>query len=140
MCCIGPKLCSVDLKDVSLAKDALRDILDRGFPFQLLKFSTSTTRKINMTWQFLKLHTMNMEFNVYIISLPGGCFSSMPKLRRISMSETRIANSWTRVAALSWLPSLSKFWFIIHCVVMTQGNVHCLQLKRLTHLFMKFFL
>ena len=54
---------------------------------------------------------MNRDFNVSVTSLPEGCFSSMPKLRRLSMCETRIANFWTTVAALSKLPSLSELRF-----------------------------
>lgn len=109
--CIGPKLRTVDLKDVSLGKDVLRDLLERGLPCQILNLSSCRTRKLNMTGQFLALHTLNLDFNVYVTSLPEGCFSYMPKLRRLSMCETRIANFWTTVAALSRLPSLLELRF-----------------------------
>eukprot|EP01018_Ginkgo_biloba_P003123 Gb_13353 [translate_table: standard] len=108
---IGPKLRMVDLKDVSLGKDALRDLLKRGLSCQVLNLSSCRARKLNMTGQFLALHTLKLDFNVCLTSLPEGCFSSMPKLTSLSMCETRIANLWTTSAALLRLPSLLELRF-----------------------------
>ncbi|GLJ14208.1 hypothetical protein SUGI_0228050 [Cryptomeria japonica] len=107
---IGPKLRTVDLKDVSLGKDSLRDLLERGLPCQLLNLSSCCVRKLNMSGQFFALHTLKLDFN-NLTSLPKDCFISMPKLMRLSMCETGITNFWTTCAALSRLPSLLELRF-----------------------------
>ncbi|KAH9314285.1 hypothetical protein KI387_022912, partial [Taxus chinensis] len=108
---IGPKLRSVDLKDVSLGKDSLRDLLERGLPCQFLNLSSSRVRKLNMSGHFSALDTLKLDFNGHLTSLPKGCFSSMPKLTRLSMCKTKITNFWTTSAALSRLPSLLELRF-----------------------------
>lgn len=64
-----------------------------------------------MTGKFMELHTLNLDFSVHLNSFHINCFSCMPKLMRLSMCETRVANLWITSAALSKLRSLVELRF-----------------------------
>lgn len=61
--------------------------------------------------EFLRLHTLNLDYSTMLSSFREDCFSSMPNLMCLSMCETRISNLWTTIAALSKLPSLVELRF-----------------------------
>ncbi|KAK7280288.1 hypothetical protein RJT34_25350 [Clitoria ternatea] len=108
---INQKLRVVDLQDLSFGKDFLRDISKRGLACQVLTLRCSRFRKLNLTGEFMHLHTLNLDFSSSLTSFLEDCFSCMPSLMRLSMCETRITNLWTTVAALSKLPSLIELRF-----------------------------
>ncbi|CAL9072757.1 unnamed protein product [Musa textilis] len=108
---VNRKLRAVDLMNSSFWKDALRDICQRGTTCQILNLRFSPIRKLNMIGKFMQLHTLNLDFSVHLISFHISCFSCMPKLMRLSMCETRVANLWMTSAALSKLCSLAELRF-----------------------------
>lgn len=108
---IGPKLRLVDLKKISFGRETLRDLFHRGMQCQVLDLSFSRARKLDMTGQFPQLHTLFLDFSIYLTSLPEGCFRAMPNLASLSMCETRVANLWTTCAALSKISSLVELRF-----------------------------
>ncbi|CAL9149048.1 unnamed protein product [Musa hybrid cultivar] len=108
---VNQKLRVVDLINSSFWKDALRDICQRGTTCQILNLRFSSIRKLNMIGKFMQLHTLNLDFSVHLISFHISCFSCMPKLMRLSMCETRVANLWMTSAALSKLCSLAELRF-----------------------------
>ncbi|RZS08834.1 hypothetical protein BHM03_00039860 [Ensete ventricosum] len=108
---VNQKLRVVDLINSSFWKDALRDICQRGTTCQILNLRFSPIRKLNMIGKFMQLHTLNLDFSVHLISFHISCFSCMPKLMRLSMCETRVANLWMTSAALSKLCSLAELRF-----------------------------
>ncbi|KAL5556852.1 hypothetical protein UlMin_039088 [Ulmus minor] len=105
------KLQVVDLREVSLRKESLRDICQGGLACQVLNLRFNHIEKLNMSGNFLRLHTLNLDFCTAITSLQPYCFSCMPNLICLSMCETRITNLWTTSAALSKLPSLKELRF-----------------------------
>lgn len=88
-----------------------RDLCQRGLPCQVLKLTSLHIRKLNMRGEFTRIHTLNLDFSISLTSFSEDCFSCMPKLRRLSMCETRISNLWTTVAALCKLLSLVELRF-----------------------------
>lgn len=108
---IDQKLRIVDLQDLSFGKDFLRDVSQRGLQCQVLNLRSSHFRKLNLVGEFLRLHTLNLDYSSMLSSFREDCFSSMPNLMCLSMCETRISNLWTTIAALSKLPSLVELRF-----------------------------
>ncbi|OVA00996.1 WD40 repeat [Macleaya cordata] len=108
---INQKLRVVDLQDSSFGKDGLRDLLHGGLTCEVLNLRSSHIRKLNMIGMFMHLHTLNLDFSISLTSFHKDCFTCMPKLMRLSMCETRVANLWTTSAALSKLPSLVELRF-----------------------------
>lgn len=101
----------VDLQDTLFRKDILWDLFQSGLNCQLLKLRSTEIQKLNMVGSFMQLHTLNLDFCSSLTSLEKDCFTCMPKLMRLSMCGTRIANLWTTRAALSRLPSLTELRF-----------------------------
>ncbi|CAL9056094.1 protein DWD HYPERSENSITIVE TO UV-B 1-like isoform X2 [Musa acuminata AAA Group] len=108
---VNHKLRAVNFINSSFWKDVLRDIFQRGTTCQVLNLRFSPIRKLNMTGKFMELHTLNLDFSVHLNSFHINCFSCMPKLMRLSMCETRVANLWITSAALSKLRSLVELRF-----------------------------
>lgn len=88
-----------------------RDISERGLACQILTLRSSRFRKLNLVGEFMKMHTLTLDFSSSLTSFQENCFSCMPNLMCLSMCETRISNLWTTVAALSKLPSLVELRF-----------------------------
>ncbi|XP_024023150.1 uncharacterized protein LOC21394754 isoform X2 [Morus notabilis] len=107
---INQKLRVVDLQDF-FGKSSLRDLSKKGLPCQMLILMASNFRKLNMSGQFMQIHTLNLDFSSSLTSFQEDCFACMPNLMRLSMCETRISNLWTTTAALSKLPSLVELRF-----------------------------
>ncbi|GAB4849028.1 hypothetical protein Ancab_003840 [Ancistrocladus abbreviatus] len=108
---VDQKLHTVDLRDFSLPKDFLRDLFQGGFACQILKLSSPHLHELDMVGRFIQLRRLNLDFCTSLTTLGKDCFSFMPNLRCLSMCETRVANLWTTVAALSRLPSLIELRF-----------------------------
>ncbi|KAL1296096.1 hypothetical protein HN51_056856 [Arachis hypogaea] len=108
---IKQKLRVVNLQDLSVGRDFLRDISQRGLACQVLTLKFSHFRKLNLVGEFMHLHTLNLDFSSSLTSFREECFNCMPRLMCLSMCETRITNLWTTVAALSKLPSLIELRF-----------------------------
>ncbi|KAK2664932.1 hypothetical protein Ddye_003506 [Dipteronia dyeriana] len=108
---VNQKLGIVDLQYFSFGKDFLRDLSQRGLTCQVLNLQSSHFRKLNMAGEFMKLHTLNLDFSTSLTSFKEDCFTCMPNLMCLSMCETRISNLWTTIAALSKLPSLVELRF-----------------------------
>lgn len=108
---INLKLRVVDLHDMSLEENFLRDLCHQGLACHILNMRSTHIQKLNMAGTFMQLHTLNLDFCTSIGSLDKDCFSCMPSLMRLSMCETRVANLWTTTAALSKLPSLLELRF-----------------------------
>lgn len=108
---INQKLRIVDLQDLSLGKDFLRDLSQRGLTCQALNLRSSHFRKLNLIGKFMQMHTLNLDFSTSLTSFREDCFTCMPNLRCLSMCETRVSNLWTTIAALSKLPSLAELRF-----------------------------
>ncbi|KAF7811050.1 WD repeat-containing protein 5B [Senna tora] len=108
---INQKLRVVDVQDQSFGKDFLRDICQRGLACQVLTLRSLHFRKLSLVGEFMKMHTLNLDFSSSLTSFQEDCFSCMPNLMCLSMCETRISNLWTTVAALSKLPSLVELRF-----------------------------
>lgn len=89
----------------------IRDISQRGLACQVLTLRCSRFRKLNLTGEFMHMHTLNLDFSSSLTSFQEDCFNCMPNLMRLSMCDTRITNLWTTVAALSKLPSLIELRF-----------------------------
>lgn len=108
---IRKKLRVVDLLDMSFGKKFLLDISQRGLTCQVLNLRSSHFRKLNMTGNFMQMHTLNLDFSTSLSSFQESCFTCMPKLRCLSLCETRVSNLWTTSAALSKLTSLIELRF-----------------------------
>ncbi|KAF3438826.1 hypothetical protein FNV43_RR17101 [Rhamnella rubrinervis] len=108
---INFKLRIVDLQDMPLGKDFLRDLCQGGLACQVLNLRSNQIQKLNMAGRFMRLHTLNLDFCTALSSLQQDCFSCMPNLLSLSLCETRITNLWTTSAALSKLPSLTELRF-----------------------------
>ncbi|XP_021289436.1 uncharacterized protein LOC110420445 isoform X1 [Herrania umbratica] len=108
---IGQKLRIVDLQDLSFGKDFLRDLSQGGLQCQVLNLRSSHFRKLNLVGEFMWLHTLNLDYSTTLTSFREDCFSCTPNLMCLSMCETRIANLWTTIAALSKLRSLVELRF-----------------------------
>lgn len=102
---------SVDLQDTLLRKDILWDLFQGGLNCQLLKLRSTEIQKLNMVGSFMQLHTLTLDFCSSLTSLEKDCFTCMPKLMRLSMCGTRIADLWTTREALSRLHSLTELRF-----------------------------
>ncbi|XP_057964053.1 protein DWD HYPERSENSITIVE TO UV-B 1 isoform X2 [Malania oleifera] len=59
----------------------------------------------------MQMHTLNLDFSTSLTGFQKDCFACMPNLMCLSMCETRVANLWTAIAALSKLPSLVELRF-----------------------------
>lgn len=101
----------VDLQDTLFRKDILWDLFQGGLSCQLLKLRSTEIQKLNMVGSFMQLHTLNLDFCSSLTSLEKDCFTCMPKLMRLSMCGSRIADLWTTRAALSRLPILTELRF-----------------------------
>ncbi|XVE49284.1 hypothetical protein DITRI_Ditri01bG0070700 [Diplodiscus trichospermus] len=108
---IDKKLRVVDLQDLSFGKDFLRDLSQGGLQCQVLNLRSSHFRKLNFVGEFMRLHTLNLDYSTTLTSFREDCFSCMPNLMCLSMCETRISNLWTTIAALSKLQSLVELRF-----------------------------
>ncbi|KAM5549519.1 hypothetical protein ABKV19_000774 [Rosa sericea] len=108
---INQKLRVVDLQDLAFGKDFLRDLSQRGLTCEVLNLRSSHFRKLNMMGEFMRIHTLNLDFSTSLTSFQEDCFSCMPNLMCLSLCETRILNLWTTIAALSKLPSLVELRF-----------------------------
>lgn len=64
-----------------------------------------------MMGEFSRIHTLNLDYSISLTSFKEDCFTCMPNLMCLSMCETRVANLWTTIAALSKLPSLVELRF-----------------------------
>ncbi|EOX91603.1 Transducin family protein / WD-40 repeat family protein isoform 2 [Theobroma cacao] len=105
------KLQVIDLTNASTKKDFLWDLCHVGLPCHVLNLRSSHIQKLNMVGRFMRLHTLNLDFCTSLTTLQKDCFSCMPKLMRLSMCETRVANLWTTTAVLAKLPSLLELRF-----------------------------
>ncbi|KAJ4716189.1 DNA damage-binding protein 2 [Melia azedarach] len=108
---IDQKLRVVDLQDSSFGKDFIRDISQKGLTCEVLNLRASRLRKLNMMGEFSRIHTLNLDYSISLTSFKEDCFTCMPNLMCLSMCETRVANLWTTIAALSKLPSLVELRF-----------------------------
>lgn len=77
----------------------------------MLNFRSTKIRELNISGKFMQIHTLNLDFCTSLTSLGKDCFACMPKLRSLSMCETRVSNLWTTTAALAKLPSLVELRF-----------------------------
>ncbi|KAB5541269.1 hypothetical protein DKX38_014243 [Salix brachista] len=105
------KLRVVDLQDSSFGKDFLRELAQRGLECQTLNLRSSHFRKLNMAGKFMQIHTLNLDFSTSLTSFREDCFACMPNLVCLSMCETRVANLWTTISALSKLSCLVELRF-----------------------------
>ncbi|WCJ31340.1 Protein DWD HYPERSENSITIVE TO UV-B 1 [Euphorbia peplus] len=108
---IDLKLRVVDLHNITLKEDFVRDLCRHGLACKVLNLRSTHIRKLNMAGRFMRLQTLNLDFCSSITSLHEDCFSCMPNLMCVSMCETRVADLWTTTAALSKLPSLVELRF-----------------------------
>ncbi|KAM7251007.1 hypothetical protein ACFE04_022890 [Oxalis oulophora] len=108
---VSQKLRVVDLQDWPFGKDFLRDISQTGLSCQVLNIRCSQFSKLNLVGNFIQLHTLNFDFSSSLSSFREDCFTCMPNLKILSLCETKIANIWTTVAAISKLPSLEELRF-----------------------------
>ncbi|KAF2320979.1 hypothetical protein GH714_032380 [Hevea brasiliensis] len=105
------KLRVVDLQDSLYGKDFLRELSQGGLTCQVLNLRSSRFRKLNMAGEFMRIHTLNLDFNTSLTSFREDCFTCMPNLSYLSMCATRVANLWTTIAALTKLSSLVELRF-----------------------------
>ncbi|KAL7156906.1 hypothetical protein ABFS83_02G040600 [Erythranthe nasuta] len=114
---VSKKLRVVDICDISLGKDFLLDLAQRGLSCQVLNLKSSHFRKLGMVGKFMHMHTLNLDFSASLTTFREDCFSCMPNLRSLSLCETKITNMWTTSAALTKLPLLDELRFqnCIHC-------------------------
>ncbi|XP_020532423.1 uncharacterized protein LOC105650742 isoform X2 [Jatropha curcas] len=105
------KLRVVDLQDSLYGKDFLRELSQGGLTCEVLNLRSSRFRKLNMTGEFVRIRTLNLDFNTSLTSFRENCFTCMPNLICLSMCATRVVNLWTTVAALSKLSSLVELRF-----------------------------
>lgn len=105
------KLQVVDLQDLPFGKDFLRELSQKGLACQILNLRSSHFRNLNMAGKFMQIHTLNLDFSTSLTSFQEDCFACMPILTCLSMCETRVANLWTTIAALSKLSSLVELRF-----------------------------
>ncbi|KAL6220356.1 hypothetical protein ACLB2K_008112 [Fragaria x ananassa] len=108
---INAKLRVVDLQDLSLGKEFLRDLCRASLACQVFNLRSIHIQKLDMVGSFLRLHTLNLDFCTSLGSLRRDCFSCMPNLTRLSICETRISNLLTTTGALSRLPCLLELRF-----------------------------
>nr|XP_016471033.1 PREDICTED: uncharacterized protein LOC107793237 isoform X1 [Nicotiana tabacum] len=108
---VNSSLRTVDLQDMLFKKEILWDLFQGGLNCQSLKLRSTEIQKLNMVGSFMQLHTLNLDFCSSLTSLERDCFACMPKLMRLSICGTRIADMWTTRAALSRLPSLTELRF-----------------------------
>ncbi|KAL5706981.1 hypothetical protein ACHQM5_025085 [Ranunculus cassubicifolius] len=108
---VDQKLRRVDLHDLCLGKDFVRDLFCNGLSCQVLSLRSSHIRKLKMVGKFKHLQTLNLDFSISITGFQEDCFKCMPNLMRISMCETRVSNLWTTSSSLSKLPSLVELRF-----------------------------
>lgn len=88
-----------------------RDLFQGGLNCQSLKLRSTEIQKLNMVGSFMQLDTLNLDFCSSLTNLERDCFACMPKLMRLSICGTRIADLWTTRAALTRLPSLTELRF-----------------------------
>ncbi|XP_044508095.1 uncharacterized protein LOC123227360 isoform X3 [Mangifera indica] len=108
---INQKLQLVDLGQMALTNDILRDLCHGGLACRVLNLRSTNIRKLNMDGKFMHLNTLNLDFCTSLTTFHEDCFSCMPNLMCLSMCETRISNLWTTTAALSKLPSIKELRF-----------------------------
>ncbi|XP_071735184.1 protein DWD HYPERSENSITIVE TO UV-B 1-like isoform X2 [Rutidosis leptorrhynchoides] len=108
---INAKLRVVDIRDMPLKEDVLRDLFETGLDCRVLNIRSTEIRKLNMAGRFVHMHTLNLDFCTSLTSMEKDCFTYMPNLTRLSMCATRVSNLWTTAAALLKLPSLLELRF-----------------------------
>ncbi|KVI08953.1 uncharacterized protein LOC112518830 isoform X2 [Cynara cardunculus var. scolymus] len=108
---ISTRLHVVDIRDMPLKEDVLRDLFETGLDCRILNIRSTDIQKLNMAGRFMHMHTLNLDFCTSLSSMEKDCFTYMPNLVRLSMCATRVANLWTTAAALSKLPSLLELRF-----------------------------
>ncbi|XP_052197515.1 protein DWD HYPERSENSITIVE TO UV-B 1-like isoform X2 [Diospyros lotus] len=108
---INSRLRIIELQDMSLVGDFLRDPYRDNLPCQVLNLRSSGIQELTIMGKFKRLHTLNLDFCISLSILQKDCFSCMPNLMRLSMCETRVGNLWTTSASLSKLPSLVELRF-----------------------------
>lgn len=97
--------------DITNSSFIPRDLSLRGLTCQVLTLRSSHFRKLNMMGEFMRIHTLILDFSTSLTSFQEDCFTCMPNLMCLSLCETRILNLWTTIAALSKLPSLVELRF-----------------------------
>ncbi|OIT37775.1 hypothetical protein A4A49_02985, partial [Nicotiana attenuata] len=108
---VNSTLRTVDLQDMLFKKEILWDLFQGGLNCQSLKLRSTEIQNLNMVGSFMQLHTLNLDFCSSLTSLEMDSFACMPKLMRLSICGTRIADLWTTRAALTRLPSLTELRF-----------------------------
>lgn len=97
--------------DLLLFWNLYRDLCQGSLACQVFNLRSIHIQKLDMIGNFLRLHTLNLDFCTSLGSLRRDCFSCMPNLTRLSMCETRISNLLTTTGALSRLPCLLELRF-----------------------------
>ncbi|KAJ8769012.1 hypothetical protein K2173_024007 [Erythroxylum novogranatense] len=108
---VNQKLRVAVLRDSPFGKDFLRELSQKGSTCQVLNLRSSHIRQLNMVGEFRRIRILNLDFSISLTSFREDCFTCMPNLICLSMCETKIANLWTTVAALSKLSSLVELSF-----------------------------
>ncbi|KAL2926682.1 Leucine-rich repeat-containing protein 9, partial [Bienertia sinuspersici] len=111
LCALNKKLRAIHLSDKSLEKGFMRDLSKRGLTCKELYLRSSQLRQLNLSGSFMRLQTLNLDFNTSLTTSQASCFSCMPNLEHLSVCATRISNLWTTATALSKLPSLVELRF-----------------------------
>ncbi|XP_031110213.1 uncharacterized protein LOC116014320 isoform X2 [Ipomoea triloba] len=108
---VDSKLRIANLQDMLLRKDIIWELFEGGSNCRLLKLRSTEIQKLNVTGNFMQLHTLNLDFCSSLVSLEKDCFANMPKLTCLSMCGTRVADLWTTSTALSRLTCLAELRF-----------------------------
>ncbi|KAL8124975.1 hypothetical protein AgCh_012594 [Apium graveolens] len=101
----------LNLQNVSFSEDVLRDLFQEGLDCEVINLRSTNIRRLNISGRFMHTHTLNLDLCTSLATLEKTCFACMPKLMRVSMCGTRVANLWTTTAALAKLPSLVELRF-----------------------------
>lgn len=101
----------LNLQNVSLSEDVLRDLFQEGLDCEVLNLRSTYIRRLNISGRFMHMHTLNLDLCTSLTTLEKNCFACMPTLMRVSMCGTRVSNLWTTTAALAKLPSLVELRF-----------------------------
>lgn len=101
----------LNLQNVSFSEEVLRDLFQEGLDCEVINLRSTYIRRLNISGRFMHMHTLNLDLCTSLTTLEKTCFACMPKLMRVSMCGTRVANLWTTTAALAKLPSLVELRF-----------------------------
>ncbi|XP_076934884.1 protein DWD HYPERSENSITIVE TO UV-B 1-like [Bidens hawaiensis] len=108
---VKQKLRVVDLQDRTFGKDFLLGLSMGGSTCQTLNLKFSHFRKVNMIGKFMQMHTLNLDFSASLSTFGKDCFTCMPKLKCLSLCDTKISNLWTTSASLAKIPNLTELRF-----------------------------